>query len=111
MAQFVKGDFVLFAYIFFLVPLMLIGFGFARRRLFVPHHKLTMTTITIINWILILLVMVVTYSAAVEPNLSKNFRAANVFIPTIHGLFGLTAQVLATYLVIRMWLRLAYRSV
>jgi hypothetical protein len=47
------NDRVLVAYVFLLIPLMLIGFGFARRKLFVPHHKLVMTIITIANWFLI----------------------------------------------------------
>src|ERR1700694_2721951 len=98
-----SGDYVLLIYIFLLVPAMLVGFGFARRHLFVPHHKLTMTTITLINWVLILIVMVVTYRAAVEPDLPQNLRLAAGLVPTIHGLLGLTAQTIATYLVIRMW--------
>lgn len=97
------SDWVLLAYIFLLVPLMLIGFGFARRKLFVPHHKLTMTTITIVNWILILTVMVVTYDRAVAPGVPQDLKYSMIFIPTLHALFGITAQVLATYLVIRMW--------
>lgn len=53
---------VLLIYIFLLVPAMLVGFGFARRKLFVPHHKLVMTSITAINWVLIAWVMVGSYA-------------------------------------------------
>ncbi len=97
------SDLVLLAYLILLVPLMLVGFGFARRKLFVPHHKLTMTTITIVNWILIITVMFVTYDKAVAPNVPQDLKYSAIFIPTLHGLFGITAQLLATYLVIRMW--------
>ena len=97
------SDLVLLAYIIFLVPAMLVGLGFARRRLFVPHHKLTMTTITIINWLLIIFVMAVTYDRDVAPQVPQNLKFSAVFIPTLHLLTGLTAQLLATYLVIRMW--------
>ncbi len=97
------GDIVLVIYVFLLVPAMLVGFVFARRKWFEPYHKMTMTTITISNWILIGIVMVTTYREAVEPGLPQNLRFASGLIPTIHGLLGLSAQTLATYLVIRMW--------
>src|SRR5579859_7774898 len=97
------SDWVLAAYIFLLVPAMLIGFGFARRHLFEPHHKLTMTTITIVNWLLIIFVMLVTYTRDVAPNVPQHLNFSSVFVPTLHLLTGLVAQLLATYLVFRMW--------
>jgi len=62
-----------------------------------------MTTITIINWLLIIFVMAVTYDRDVAPQVPQNLKFSAVFIPTLHLLTGLTAQLLATYLVIRMW--------
>jgi len=84
------------------VPGMIVGFVFARRKMFEPYHKLTMTTITIANWVLIVYVMINTYSGlAQDPN--RSLQQPNFLIPTIHLITGGTAQLLATYLVIRMW--------
>jgi uncharacterized membrane protein YozB (DUF420 family) len=99
----VTSDYVLIAYIFFLVPAMLVGFGFARRKLFVPHHKLTMTTIMIVNWFLIISVMFVTYGRSVAPKIPGELGSVLIWLPALHGLLGIVAQVVATYLVIRMW--------
>ncbi|RMG73761.1 MAG: hypothetical protein D6711_10240 [Chloroflexi bacterium] len=99
-----SADLTLIAYLLLIVPAMLIGFYFARRKWFEPHHKLVMTVITILNWVLILLVMAVSYSENVAPGLSDNINDRLILIPLIHLIFGATAQLLATYLVIRMWL-------
>ncbi|MHB8753318.1 MAG: cupredoxin domain-containing protein, partial [Aggregatilineales bacterium] len=97
------SDWVLAAYIFLLVPAMLIGFGFARRKLFEPHHKLMMTTITLVNWLLIIFVMLVTYRRDVAPQVPQHLNFSSVFIPSLHLLTGLVAQLIASYLVLRMW--------
>ncbi|MDZ4672679.1 MAG: hypothetical protein SH821_17595 [Phototrophicales bacterium] len=94
---------VLLIYILFLVPAMLVGFGFARRKLFRPHHKLIMTSITMINWVLILVVMAGSYSNNVAPYLSTGIEQPSLLLPTLHLITGATAQFLATYLVILMW--------
>lgn len=99
----VPGDYVLLVYLVFLIPLMLVGFGFARRKLFVPHHKLVMTTITIVNWVLISIVMLTTYRVGIEPKVPAELYKPRILIPTIHGIIGGVAQLLATYLVLRMW--------
>jgi hypothetical protein len=93
------SDLSLLAYIFILIPLMLVGFFFARRKMFEPYHKLTMTLITVTNWLLIIFLMAVHYSrtATYTPN------EPHLILPTIHLVFGGLAQLLATYLVIRMW--------
>jgi uncharacterized membrane protein YozB (DUF420 family) len=93
------SDLSLLAYIFILIPLMLVGFFFARRKMFEPYHKLTMTLITLTNWGLIIFLMAVHYSrtATYTPN------EPTLVLPTIHLAFGGVAQLLATYLVIRMW--------
>lgn len=97
------SDLTLLAYIFLLVPGMLIGFFFARRKWFEPHHKLTMTTITLLNWLLIAFVMIVSYSRSVAPQMPQGLSFPENLLPTIHLITGLTAQIIATYLVIRMW--------
>lgn len=96
------GTITLLIYIIVLVPLMLLGYYFARRKMFVPHHKLTMTAVVILNWILIGAVMATSYGSVAEglpDNLDQNFA----LIPTIHGIFGLVAQLMASYLVLLMW--------
>mgnify|MGYP000198935085 CR=1 FL=1 len=98
-----KSDLTLVAYVLLLVPLMLVGYVFARRKMFAPHHKLIMTTIMILNWVLIGFVMAVSYSQAVAPQLPDGLNRAFILLPTLHLLTGGIAQVFATVLVIRMW--------
>lgn len=98
------ADLTLLAYVLLIVPGMLAGFVLARRRLFVPHHKLVMTAITIVNWFLILFLMVVSYSQGVASEVPQGLAKLPILSPTVHLLFGAAAQALATYLVIRMWL-------
>lgn len=98
------ADLTLLAYIFILLPAMLVGFVFARRKMFVPHHKLMMTGIVIVNWVLILYLMVYSYSLAVAPNLPDRLGEPFNLLPTLHAITGGVAQLLATYLVLRMWL-------
>ena len=97
------SDLVLLAYIFLIVPAMLVGFVFARRKMFEPYHKYTMTAITIVNWLLIIFVMLVTYRRDVIPFSPEDLKLPGILIPTVHLIPGLIAQLLATYLVIRMW--------
>lgn len=94
-----RGTLVLLAYILILVPGMIVGFVFARRKMFEPYHKFTMTAITLLNWVLIGYVMINTYSA-LSP---RELQRPNFLIPSIHLVTGGIAQILATYLVIRMW--------
>ena len=98
-----KSDLVLLAYIVLIVPAMLVGYFFARRKMFEPYHKITMTVITIVNWLLIIFVMLVTYRYVIPEIPAHLTNQANVLIPTLHLIPGLIAQLLATYLVIRMW--------
>ncbi|MCC7450163.1 MAG: hypothetical protein IT324_22285 [Anaerolineae bacterium] len=99
-------DLTLLAYIFLIVPAMLTGFAFARRQMFVPHHKLTMTSVVIINWLLIIFLMLVSYRLAVAPKFPDRLNDPSLqfnIVPTIHLLFGLAAQIIGTILVLRMW--------
>src|SRR5579859_4632729 len=96
------SDLVLLAYVILIAPAMLLGFFFARRKMFEPYHKFTMTAITIVNWILILGVMLPTYLTLL-PDVPGNLRQPGYLVPTLHLIPGAIAQILATYLVIRMW--------
>jgi uncharacterized membrane protein YozB (DUF420 family) len=82
---------------------MLLGFGFARRKMFVPAHKFVMTGVTLANWVLIGAVMIGSYSTNVAPGIPTYLSDIRNLLPTIHLLTGGIAQVLATYLVILMW--------
>lgn len=93
----------LLAYVFVLLPGMLTGFYFARRRRFSPHHRGVMTAVTVINWVLILWLMVTSYASAVLPNLPERLLQPTFLLPTLHLITGAVAQLLATYLVILMW--------
>jgi uncharacterized membrane protein YozB (DUF420 family) len=93
----------LLAYVFVLAPGMLLGFYFARRKLFTPYHKLTMTTITVVNWFLIVWLMLSSYASGVLPNVPAQLGQPQFLLPTLHAITGGIAQLLATYLVILMW--------
>lgn len=97
------ADLTLLAYVLLLVPAMLVGFIFAWRKKFVPHHKFAMTGITIFNWLLIIFIMAVSYSDSVAPSVPEQLREDFILFPTLHLITGGTAQLIATYLVIRMW--------
>lgn len=97
------ADLTLIAYLAIIIPAILIGFFFARRKWFEPHHKLTMTAVTLVNWGFIGFVMAVSYVDSVSPNVPESLGEDFIFVPTIHLLVGLTAQLIASYLVIRMW--------
>jgi uncharacterized membrane protein YozB (DUF420 family) len=98
-----SANITLVLYLVVLTPLMLLGFYFARRKMFVPHHKLTMTAVVILNWVLILAVMVGSFRAGVMPGLPASLSDIRILLPTIHLLTGAIAQLTATYLVILMW--------
>ena len=98
-----SADLTLLAYVLVLAPGMLLGFFFARRKMFVPHHKLVMTTIVIVNWVLILLLMAVSYRNFVAPALAEGKTDLVYLLPAAHLITGAVAQLLATYLVILMW--------
>lgn len=97
------SDLSLMAYLLLIVPAMLVGFFFARRKKFEPHHKMTMTTITLINWVIIFFLMMVSYREGVLPWVNYAPADPRVVLPTIHLITGLVAQLLGSYLVFRMW--------
>ena len=97
------ASFTLLAYLFIFLPAILAGFYFARRRLFNPHHKYIMTGVVIANWVLILAVMVGSYSQYVAPSLGDRLGETSVWLPTLHLITGGIAQLLGSYLVILMW--------
>lgn len=94
------SDISLVAYLFILIPLMLVGFMYARALNF-NRHKAVMTIVTLANWFIILYLMAVSYAGAV-PFYSEN-DPQKLVVPTIHLVTGLVAQILATVSLIRMW--------
>lgn len=97
------SDLNLLAYVVLIVPAILVGFVFARRKMFRPYHKITMTTITLVNWVIIVFLMAVRYSNWVAPYLQYGVNEPARLLPSIHLVTGALAQILATYLVILMW--------
>ncbi len=97
------ADVTLLAYLLLIVPGMIVGFIFARRKRFRPYHKWTMATITIINWLLIAFLMIVAYRFDVIDNISSQPDNTRYLLPTLHAVLGLPAQLLATFLVFRMF--------
>ena len=96
------ADLSLLAYILLIVPGMITGFVFARRGKHRPHHKATMITITVVNWLLIIFLMLTAYRYDVVGNIATQPTNGRYLMPTIHGILGLVAQVLATYVIYRM---------
>ena len=96
------ADLTLLAYILLIVPAMLVGLAFARAGRHRPHHKWLMIGITAVNWLLILLLMLIAFITDVAPNLGQHLSHPRYFLPGIHTLLGLPAQLLATYVVFRM---------
>lgn len=96
------ADLALLAYILLLVPGMIAGLVFARQGKHRPHHKRVMITITTINWILIIFLMIFAYRYDVASNIGQQPGNPRYLVPVIHGVLGLIAQVLATYVIYRM---------
>lgn len=96
------ADLTLLAYILLLMPSMIVGFIFARRKMFRPHHRNVMTGITIVNWILIVFLMLAAYRFDIADGIIRAPGNPRYWLPTLHGLFGLVAQILATNNVIQM---------
>lgn len=98
-----RSDLTLLVYIFGLMPGMLLGWYFARRKLFVPQHKYTMTLIVIANWFLIGWLMLTSYQLGVLASPDAIGSDIRLLLPTIHLITGAISQLLATYLVLLMW--------
>lgn len=96
-------DITLIAYLLLIIPGMLAGWYFARHGKHRPHHKMTMTFITIFNWVLILGLMMFAYRYDVAENITSQTSNFRYLMPTIHALFGIPAQILATIVIINMW--------
>jgi hypothetical protein len=94
-----RADLTLLAYILILAPAMIAGYVFARRKMFIPHHKYVMTGIVVVNWVLIVAVMVASYANYVAPSLGDNLGDVSIALPTLHLITGGIAQLLGTYLV------------
>lgn len=96
------ADLTLVAYILLILPAMITGYIFARRGMHRPQHRYMMTVITIVNWILIIVLMFVAYDYDVADNISDNTGNGRYLLPTLHAILGLPAQLMATYIIIRM---------
>jgi uncharacterized membrane protein YozB (DUF420 family) len=96
------ADLTLLAYLLLIIPAMVGGAILARRGLHRPHHKWLMIWVTAINWVLILVLMIVAYNFDVIDNITAQPVNPRYLLPTIHGLLGIPAQLLATYIVYRM---------
>jgi uncharacterized membrane protein YozB (DUF420 family) len=96
------ADLTLLAYVLLIVPGIIAGFAFARLGKHRPHHRATMVTITVVNWLLIIFLMIVAYRFDVVSNIADQPGNPRYLMPTIHGILGLAAQLLATYVVYRM---------
>ena len=97
------ADVTVLAYLLLIIPAMLVGFIFARRHMLRPYHKWTMTTIMIVNWILIIFLMFAAYRFDVAGNFPSQPSNTRYLLPVVHALFGIPAQLLATYVVFRMF--------
>lgn len=96
------ADLTLLAYLLLIIPGMVGGWWLAKRGKHRPHHKWFMITITVVNWVLIIALMIVAYLFDVPANLPVQPGNSRYLIPSIHGVLGLVAQLLATYVVYRM---------
>jgi uncharacterized membrane protein YozB (DUF420 family) len=96
------ADVTLLAYVFLIVPAMVAGLYFARTNRHRPQHRNTMMTITLVNWVLILWLMVAALTFDVTGNLGSQPGNPRYIFPAVHAAIGLTAQVLATYAIYRM---------
>lgn len=96
------ADLTLILYILLIAPAMLIGFWLARRGRHRPAHRNLMIAVTAINWVLIIFLMLVAYRFDVVGNFPNQPTALRYLLPVLHALLGLPAQLLATYIVIRM---------
>jgi hypothetical protein len=61
-----------------------------------------MISLTVVNWVLILFLMIVSYTSDIDDHILEQPDNMRYLIPTVHALFGLPAQLLATYIVYRM---------
>ena len=96
------ADLTLLAYLLLIIPAMLLGFVFARRNLHRPHHKWLMILVTVVNWVLIIFLMFAAYRFDVAPNIADQPGNSRYLLPVIHGLLGIPAQLLATFIIVRM---------
>ncbi|MBK9746305.1 MAG: hypothetical protein IPO91_05940 [Chloroflexi bacterium] len=96
------ADLTLIFYILLIAPAMLIGFWLARRGRHRPAHRNLMIAVTAINWVLIIFLMLVAYRFDVAGNFPNQPTAPRYLLPVLHALLGLPAQLLATYIVVRM---------
>ncbi len=98
------ADVTLVAYLLLIIPAMAAGYIYARRGKHRPHHKWIMTAITLVNWILIVFLMFAAYRFDVAGNIGAQPTNTRYLLPVLHGLLGIPAQLLATFVILRMLL-------
>lgn len=98
------ADVTLLAYLLLIIPAMVLGLVFARRNLHRPHHKWLMIAVTLVNWVLIIFLMIAAYRFDVAPSIAEQPGNSRYLLPVVHGLLGIPAQLLATFVVVRMLL-------
>ena len=96
------ADLTLIAYFLLIVPGMLAGYFSARRGHHRPHHKWLMVFVTLANWLLIIFLMWAAFTTDVVPNVSSRYRDLRYLMPVVHAVLGGPAQLLATFIVLRM---------
>lgn len=96
------ADVTLLAYLLLLIPGMVAGLFFARRGQHRPQHKTVMIAITAVNWVLIIFLMIAVYRLDVAGNFPAQPGNPRYLMPTVHAVLGLPAQLLATFIVVRM---------
>ena len=92
------GDLNLLAQILMIVALW-IGWYFARQRN-IPRHRAVQTAVVLLNIFFIAFVMITSFYQYVIAGGSTGGTVAILMM--LHGLFGLTAELLGIYLVLRM---------
>ncbi|HYN87953.1 MAG TPA: DUF420 domain-containing protein, partial [Ardenticatenaceae bacterium] len=79
---------------------LVIGFFFIRRGNW-RAHKYNQTIVVLTNLVLIIFIMVNTLVTQVLPE-SNQVGERRVWIPMLHGIMGLVAEILGIYLILRM---------
>lgn len=97
------ADVTVVAYVFLLLPAMIMGGALAVNKQFVPYHQLFMSFIVIVNWGLIAFTMYSSFDYVATSDTVPDTFSYQV-LPFLHAGLGITAQVFATILMLRMWL-------
>jgi len=78
---------------------LLVGMRLARRRQF-RAHALCQTTVMLLNLVMIVVIMIPSFSRQVSPNLGKIFTDPYYTLPIVHAALGTIAELLGLYVVL-----------